>query len=145
VRVTIAGHRLPGTSCGPHHGVRVGLQVGNAPVAVVDADVELAVWTTEIHPFTDGKTVDFRGRAVHGRRGERFIYLVWLEERGRQGHVMFRRAKLQLDGVEREVLVAALEADHLRADLDLTAEDGLPVCASVRPPAITWSAATTHP
>jgi hypothetical protein len=52
----------------------------------------------------------------------------------------FRRAKLMLDAVPADVIEAARET-ALRADVVLTMPDGSAVCAAVRPPAITWSAA----
>ena len=52
---------------------------------------------------------------------------------------MFRRAKLRLDAVPPKVLEEALETGVLVGRLELTAPDGMPVCASVRPPAIAWS------
>jgi mannose-6-phosphate isomerase-like protein (cupin superfamily) len=83
----------------------------------------------------DVRDGDFRGPYVHGRRGERFVYLSWQAA----GAGMFRRAKLMLDQVPVDVLAQA-EAGSLRADVLLAMPDGSPVCAAVRPPAITWSA-----
>ncbi len=53
---------------------------------------------------------------------------------------MFRRAKLQLDAVPPEVLDAAVTQGPLVGRLALTDPHGHPTCASVRPPAIGWSA-----
>jgi hypothetical protein len=53
---------------------------------------------------------------------------------------MFRRAKLQLDAVPAGIMAAAIERGELVGRLALTDDDGWPVCASVRPPRITWSA-----
>ena len=53
---------------------------------------------------------------------------------------MVRRAKLMLAAVDAEQLRAAEASDQpLIGSLSLTGEDGTPVCAAVRPPAITWS------
>jgi hypothetical protein len=52
---------------------------------------------------------------------------------------MFRRAKLRLDAVPAAVLVESLRSRVLVGRLDLTAADGMPVCASVRPPALRWA------
>jgi len=54
---------------------------------------------------------------------------------------MFRRAKLWLDAVPDEVTTAAVEGGLLIGRLGLTDDDGWPLCASVRPPRIEWSAA----
>jgi hypothetical protein len=146
LQLTVSGTALPGRSCGPHRGVRVALQVGKAHAGIfgiVAADAAEASWTTEIVVVADGDdagNLDFRGEAVHGRKGERFLYLVWLETTPGNPDTMFRRAKLQLDAVPAEVLARALRKGALRARLPLTAGDGLPVCASVRPPRISWTA-----
>ena len=139
--ITIVGRKLPGRDCGPHRGVRVGLQVGEEHHGVIDGDARGATWVAEATAFdVDGGGIDVRGAAVHGRRGERFLYLAWLETPSDRPETRFRRAKLQLDGVPAEVLRRARASGRLRATLSLTAPDGLPVCASVRPPKIEWTA-----
>ncbi|WP_394844029.1 DUF5990 family protein [Pendulispora brunnea] len=140
VLLTIVGRNLPGRACGPHEGVRVALQVGKEHVGEVDADAPEASWITQITIVASGADTYFRGPAVHGKRGERFLYLAWLERTAAGTHAMFRRAKLQLDGIPRDVLDACVKSGGLRAELGLTACDGLPVCASVRPPRIAWTA-----
>jgi hypothetical protein len=90
--LTIVGRALPGRSCGPHRAVKVALQVGEEHVGAVDGDADEAKFTAEVTLKDDG---DMTGKAVHGRRGERFLYLAWLEH----GDKRFRRAKLQLDGI----------------------------------------------
>jgi hypothetical protein len=53
---------------------------------------------------------------------------------------MFRRAKLMLAAIDPATLDAAAQPGHtLEATLSLTAPDGGPRCASVRPPAISWT------
>jgi hypothetical protein len=54
---------------------------------------------------------------------------------------MFRRAKLWLDAVPDEVMIAAIDARLLVGRLGLTDDEGRPLCASVRPPRIEWSTA----
>ena len=97
------------------------------------------MWEVEVDVVGSGGRLDFRGPAVHGKRGDRFIYLTW----GNVGpdHVfeMFRRAKLMLDRVEAQVMEAAVETGVLRAEVNLTGGDGGPRCARVDPPAVTWS------
>jgi hypothetical protein len=138
--ITIVGRKLPGRVCGPHHAVRVGLQVGKQHEGVVDAGAARATWIAEAAAHDVDGGIDVRGPAVHGRRGERFLYLVWLETPPGKPETMFRRAKLQLDGVPADVLRRARASGRLNAALELTAADGLPVCASVRPPKIAWTA-----
>jgi Family of unknown function (DUF5990) len=52
---------------------------------------------------------------------------------------MFRRAKLMIEDIEPEMLVAAVRDDGvLVASLSLSDEHGCPRCARVKPPAISW-------
>ncbi|MGC1212946.1 MAG: DUF5990 family protein [Micromonospora sp.] len=124
MRLVIRGHHLPGRKCGAYEGIHVGLQVGREPVGLVPGDADGAEWVTAVR--TDGG--DFRGPAVHGRKGERFIYLTW-------GTVtdgtfsMFRRAKLMLGDLP-------VGAEELTVDIDLTDEAGMPRCARLDAPAV---------
>lgn len=124
MRLVIRGHHLPGRDCGPYHDVHVGLQVRRDPLGLVPGDADGAEWVVDIRT-DDG---DFRGPAVQGRKGERFVYLTWGSRSG-GGFTMFRRAKLMLDDLPRG-------ADEVTVEVDLTDDDGMPRCARLRPPAI---------
>lgn len=102
-------------------------------------DAPSAEWTTECTPGTDGG--DLRGPCVQGVPGARFLYLSWGTVDEAREFTMFRRAKLWLDAVPADVLAAAVERGILVGRLGLTDRKGHPLCASVRPPLIEWSAA----
>ena len=137
--VRIAGVNLPGRIWGGYENVHVGVQRKAEPVDLVPGDADEAVWELPIDLTADG---DFRGPYVQGKRGDRFLYLVWGTVNRVDMFTMFRRAKLMLAAVDPGVLAAAGEAGHrLEATLSLTAGDGGPRCAAVRPPAIEWKAA----
>lgn len=53
---------------------------------------------------------------------------------------MFRRAKLMLADVPGDVLAKAAKSGLLVGSLGLTDSKGQPLCASVRPPMISWTA-----
>ncbi len=138
----IRGHGFPGRSWhlddGPCHNVHCGIQVGREPRDLVPGDSESAVWTAELRVLTDAAGTDFRGPAVQGKRGERFVYLTWGDVGADGSFTMFRRAKLMLADV------AALFADsdapeRVVASVDLTDECGGPRCARLRPPALELS------
>ncbi len=114
------------------------LQDGRDPVDPVPVTADGARWEIEVRAVvTDAGTVDLRGSAVHGRRGERFLYLTWGEiDDG--AFAMFRRAKLMLDRIDPDVRAQAFAAGRLAAEVDLTGSDGTPRCARVDPPAIRW-------
>jgi hypothetical protein len=131
VLLVIEGHHLPGRSCGPHEDVHVGVQLRRDPADLVPADAPSARWEVEVDVLDRDGEPDFRGPAVQGRRGERFVYLTW-GEGGAGSFTMFRRAKLMLS----DVPVPAEPV--VTARVDLTDEQGMPRCARLRPPALTW-------
>jgi hypothetical protein len=141
IQVCILGRRLPGRTCGAYADVIVGLagKVGCDPTDSVFADVREARWETRVEVRERDGVPVFRGSAVNGPPGERFLYLTWIGRVGDAAPAMFRRAKLRLDAVPPEVLAEALRSGVLVGRLELTAADGMPVCASVRPPSITWA------
>lgn len=130
MKLRIEGRHLPGLHPGTHRDVQVGIQVRREPADLVPADAASATWDVEVTESYGADARDFHGPAVQGRRGERFVYLTWLEG---PGATMFRRAKL--------MLADAPEADSVVATVDLTDEAGLPRCARLRPPAVAWRTA----
>ncbi|WP_207769459.1 DUF5990 family protein [Nocardioides currus] len=128
MRIRIEGHTLPGRDPGSHRDVQVGIQVRREPAELVPADAASATWEVEVTESYGADVRDFHGPVVQGKRGERFVYLTWLEG---PDATMFRRAKL--------MLADAPEADVVVARVDLTDEAGLPRCARLRPPAVEWS------
>lgn len=143
MRIIIEGQDLPGAefvSDGvPLHNVHVAIQVGKDPVDPVRGDADGARWEVDVRPVDADGVVDVRGPAVHGRKGERFLYLTWGEVDARSGSfAMFRRAKLMFGDIEPEVFEAAARDGVLVATLSLTDERGGPRCARVEPPVISW-------
>ena len=113
-------------------------KTGCDPVGVVPAKVKEARWETALQVYQREGVPMFRGPAVSGPPRERFLYLTWIGRKAGGAAAMFRRAKLRLDGVPASVLVESLKSGRLVGRLNLTAPDGMPVCASVRPPAVSW-------
>ena len=143
MRITIEGRDLPGrrfVSDGvPLDNVHVAVQVGKDPVGLVPGDADSARWDVDVRAVVDGHAVDLRGPAVHGKKGDRFLYLTWGDVGADRSFTMFRRAKLMVADIDADLLGAAAGDDGtLVASLGLTDEHGCPVCARVRPPAIRW-------
>jgi hypothetical protein len=86
--------------------------------------------------------VDLKGPQIQGSPGKRFIYLTWGVVDDEATFTMFRRAKLWLKDIPVDVIESACISGSLYGRLGLSDDDGWPLCASVRPPLITWSAAT---
>jgi uncharacterized protein DUF5990 len=133
MEIVVRGRRPPGRRFGPYENVHVALQVRSQPMGLVPGDTENPEWSAEVEVVPRDGELDFRGPAVHGRRGERFLYLTWGEVRGDRFD-MFRRAKLILADCGADGSTA-----HLVAEVDLSDDQGGPRCARVRPPAVRWS------
>lgn len=135
----IRGHNLPGRSWHldgrPCHNVHVGIQQGRDPIELVPGDTQAAVWQVEIQVLERDSGIDYRGPAVQGRRGERFVYLTWGDVDNDGAFTMFRRAKLMLNDVE-PLVSAEPPSQHVIATVDLTDERGGPRCARLRSPAL---------
>jgi len=136
----IRGYHLPGRvwqGRDEHHAnVHVGIQLGKEPHELVPGDAATSSWTIPLEVATREDGLDFRGPAVQGRRGARFVYLTWGDV-GDDGYfAMFRRAKLMLADLEPFVG----NTESVIARVDLTDERGGPQCARLRPPALTLQA-----
>jgi hypothetical protein len=140
----IRGHHLPGQvwqSRDEHYdNVHVGVQVGKEPRVLMRGDAEVSSWTIPIEVVAREGGLDFRGPAVQGRPGARFVYLTWGDVSEDGSFTMFRRAKLML--ADLEPCVAAGDTGQVIARVDLTDECGGPRCARLRPPALTLERAT---
>ena len=132
MRLVIEGWNLPGRDCGSYRDIHVGTQIRRDPADLVAADQASARWELEVEVLERDGGRDFRGPAVQGRRGERFVYLTWGELRAGT-FTMFRRAKLMLLDVPDPTRAT------VTARVDLTDECGMPRCARLQPPALTWS------
>ena len=146
VHVVIEGQDLPGrTFCDPDgsplNDVHVGIQVRTGPEGLVAGDEPSARWDIEVNVVVDANgEPDFRGPAVHGKRGDRFLYLTWgnITDEGTFG--MFRRAKLMLNRVDPELVRTANDEERsLIGTIRLSDCRGAPRCARIDPPDLLWS------
>ncbi|MFJ8039086.1 DUF5990 family protein [Kitasatospora sp. NPDC096147] len=148
MQIHLEAHDLPGRDCPPGPGfpgyreILVGLQRKGRADELLDpvpGDAPSARWTAEC---TAKGLDDLTGPYVQGRPGARFLYLTWTGVTPTGTRELFRRAKLMLDGVPPEVLRQALTTGHLTGRLGLTDRLGHPLCAAVRPPLMSWTAAS---
>ena len=146
MEISIHGHHLPGrhfcrADGSPLDDVHVGVQERAEPTGLVAGDAESATWHVHVRVIAgDGGQLDFRGPAVQGKPGERFVYLTWGNVGPDGEFEMFRRAKLMLNRIDPDLVRSAEAAGRpLRATVDLTDARGGPRCARVDPPALIWS------
>lgn len=150
MRLLIVGSALPGLTYSPpnsggsiYNNVHVGLQRRAEVEQLISGDASQAVWEVDIDVIGHGDEIDFRGPFVQGRKGDRFLYLSWGTVDKGDRFQMFRRAKLMLEPVDRDIVRRAdRPAARLVGRLNLTGGDGGPLCAAVRPPVIEWTADT---
>ena len=107
---------------------------------MIPGDAPSATWSIDCDVVATPDGIDYKGPYIQGRPRERFVYLSWGAVDGDGTFDMFRRAKIWLDGCDPAVLEAAQRSGTLVARLGLTDAKGHPVCASVRPPQVEWSA-----
>jgi hypothetical protein len=152
VTLRIRGHDLPGRRCSGlpgiakpvYDGIHVGVQRKREVVDLVPGDAPEACWSLELDvaPGRDG-ALDFRGPWAQGKPAERFLYLSWGELDALGQFQMFRRAKIWLTTIGDDLLQRALDSGAaIEGRLGLSDRRGHPLCASVRPPVITWSLAS---
>src|SRR5258705_6859294 len=79
--------------------------------------------------------LDFRGAAMQGGPGARFVYLTWGDVPEDDSFTMFRRAKLMLADLE-PLIAGAGDTRQVIARVDLTDERGGPPRAQPTPPAL---------
>jgi Family of unknown function (DUF5990) len=143
--VTVEGFDMPGRSCAQagaaqrHENVHVGVQRGNEIVDPFPGDAEEARWSLAVTTgvTADGAT-DFGGPHVHGRRGDRFLYLSWGAVDG--DFRISRRAKLHFADCDADVLAAAVQQGGLVCRVRMSDRWGDPRCGRVRPPDAAWTA-----
>ncbi len=142
MRVEVVGYNPPGRSCGAGENhvknIHVGLGIKGEPHYLFAGDAE-PTWACEVK-VVDGP--DFRGRFVHGKKGDRFLYLNWGDVDDDGTFRLFRRAKIMLTDVDTKLVEGAdRNGKTLVARVNLTDEKGFPTCARLRAPAIEWSLA----
>ena len=114
----------------------VGLQEGRAdvPCAITPEIGAKLHGVIRLKTGKDGR-LDFAGPLVHGRPGERFVYLSWGVNKG-DGHRMFRRLKLYLNATRRAsweqpgLTWEDTEAGAVTVTIDGRGPDGTPACGT---------------
>jgi hypothetical protein len=117
--------------------VHVGIQVGKEPRELVRGDADTSTWTIPIEVVDREGGLDFRGAAVQGRPGSRFVYLTWGDVGEDGSFSMLRRAKLML--ADLSPLISGDRGQTIVATVDLTDDCGGPRCARLSAPALRFA------
>jgi hypothetical protein len=148
VIVEIKGVNGPGRRCrpspehGPYEDVHVGVGSFRDPIGLVHGDALQTSWKVQVRlAWRDGRP-DFRGPHVDGRPGDRHIYVDWFNREPDGELMLFRRAKVMLEGIDPSLVKKAEESDtRLICTVNLTNEKGLPTTARFWAPDLRWSIA----
>ncbi len=154
VVIQVNGHDLPGASCipapddpRPHDNVHVGIGRREMATELVRGDASEATWRFEVRAIADeNRRFDFRGPLVDGPRGDRFLYLNWVnvEKDGRCR--LFRRAKIMLTDIDPALVERAVaDETELHCDAGLTDAKGNPNCPRFRRTELSWKAVQAAP
>jgi hypothetical protein len=140
LQLRISGSNLPGRQFESFQDVHLGIQHRAESIDIVPGDATGVTFDLTVEVVPGGAAgFDFRGPYVHGKRGERFLYLSWGDLTHDGSFAMFRRAKLHLSALDpADVVYATATGTIVEGHLGLTDGKGGPLCAAVRPPAITW-------
>jgi Family of unknown function (DUF5990) len=148
VIVEIRGINPPGRRCnpalghGPYEDVYVGLGRHSDPIGLVPGDTDNPTWRIEVRVVKKGGALDYRGPHVDGKRGERHIYINWLNREPDGELRLFRRGKVMLDGLApRLVDQAESTGAALACTIDLTNDRGYPTTGAFRPQQLDWRVA----
>ncbi len=123
----------PGNCYGDDTPVVIGVQRGTDVEQIAPATVT-AAFDVEIKVVDDG---DFRGPSVHGRRGDRFLYLVWGRVTPTAAFDRFARSNIMLNGIPPD-----LRRPGRDRRLVCTVQDsrsGAPASGRLRPGEVSWA------
>lgn len=128
---------MPALWCTDPAALSLGLQSGRDDIVrgtALEGGVRFDV-SVGVKQGRDGDP-DFTGPLVHGRRGERFLYLSWGHVTSDNEHDMFRRLKIYLSPVSRKdwsspgVTWAQVKRGSITTSVSGSGLDGTPHCGT---------------
>ncbi|MFK7916516.1 MAG: DUF5990 family protein [Ilumatobacter sp.] len=119
-------------------GVRFGLQPKRGTVEHSGAH-RTTSFHTELDLRAEGTSFDFAGAHVHGRRGDRFLYVSWGVPDSDGPFVMFARAKVKLNSIDNALLDRIGDDIIMVAEFQATNLAGQPASGTVAASDIHWA------
>lgn len=125
------------------HGVLFGLQAGREvddPVPAVTTTVfTTTLFITEVEVAGQRAEVDVKGEHVHGKRGDRFLYIAWGLADPAEPFVMFARAKVKLAAIPSDMLDLAMQQGvALVGKFRATNAKGEPATGTIKSADLAW-------
>lgn len=145
VIVEIRGVQPPGRRCnpaldhGPYEDIHVGVGRYTDPLGLVPGDSQDIQWHVPVRVVIRGSELDFRGPQVDGRRGDRHIYLNWMNREPDGELKLFRRGKVMLEGIDPSLVERAESTGApLTCTVTLTNAKGHPTTARFWASDLNW-------
>ena len=142
--IEVIGEGLSGLDAGSRGNLHLGMQRGSeviSPVPATAGTVAFAL-SVEVTPVGEGRAFDARGPYVHGKRGDRFLYLSWGEVDRDGAFGMLMRTKIKLDSIRADLIARAMESGStLRGTFSLVDAAGKPRSGTIRTDLIAWTVA----
>ena len=133
----IAGKQLPGATCTGPDTIFIGIQRSKEVVDAVPSRTPAPSFHAEVDLVETDDIQDYRGPFVHGPKGDRFLYLAWIDG---PGGPLVARIKIRLGDIAPALIAEAVAAGQpLVGSLSLSDAQGRPRSGSVRPPEIAWA------
>lgn len=144
--IRLRGEGLRGPGNGESDGLHLGIQRKREVVSVVPRSTASATFTLDVDVVSPGDGVlDFRGPFVHGKRGDRFLYLSWGEVARDGSFGMVQRTKIRLGFIDPSLVERALDTGAtLQGTLELSDQRGCPRSGTLKPEHIAWEVASEN-
>jgi hypothetical protein len=134
---------LPGNYLGDQIPLLVGIQHGQEIRQITPlASADTASFDFEFALAGEGDSVDVRGPFVHGRKGDRFVYLVWGHPTQDDPFVRYARTKLMFNDIPMDLMLTVADGSAggvLVCTLQATSDKGTESSGTVRPPRVSWA------
>jgi hypothetical protein len=146
--IVIHATDFPGRDCGPgpkgevFRDIHVGLARRRETIELASGDSSEIRWIFEVtvRRDDDSSPVEFGGPYVLGGKDDRHFGLRWVTLTKDDELEVFRAAKLRVADIDQALIEEARRGNHrLIGRLVMTDQQGLPICARVRPPWIEWT------
>jgi hypothetical protein len=117
--------------CGGLTNIRIAKQTGKHPTDIrkVGAPTHTLTYTVEVRPNKKTGEPDFYGPEVFGTADRRFLYAQWIGDSPQAKDQLFRRLKIDLNGIAQK---QAFAGKPLTVEVQGCDKTGTPACATAK-------------